>query len=118
MDSDVKQQYKPPRNLPNGEGEPELAVSRESYVELLVAANVTDPQAWPEGMQDCAAMLVRIRAIEAACRTAHGEWDWEPLDEDTQDEYDGLCASLNILRYASEKVEWLDLQDCMQPYCQ
>jgi hypothetical protein len=118
MDSDVKQQYRTPRELPNGDGEAELAVSRETYVDLLVLANVTDPRAWPEGMQECAALLKRIRAIEEVCRVAHGEWDWELLEEDTQDEYDDLCSSLNKLRYAGEKVEWLDLQDYMQPYCQ
>lgn len=112
MDIDVKQQYKPPRDLPNGEGEPELAVSRLDYMRLLAQANVTDPLAWPVDARKCAEMLARIRAIESSCRTAHGEWDWELCDELTQDEYDNLTSDLDKLLYPDDEVEWLDLQDC------
>ncbi len=109
MDTDVKQEYKPPRDLPNGEGEAELAVSREAYVDLLVAANVTDPRAWPEGMQECAALLAKIREIEAAGIKAHGEWDWELLDEESQDEYDDSILQLDRLRNPGKPVLISDL---------
>lgn len=67
-------------------------------LDLLVAANATDPELWPEGAKHGAELLRRIREIEAACIEAHGEFDWEQLDADTQDEYDGSRATLNKLR--------------------
>ncbi|MEZ5337740.1 MAG: hypothetical protein R3F46_05700 [bacterium] len=108
MDSDVKQ-YRTPRSLPNGNGQEELAVSREDYIDLLVAASVTDPQAWPDGMQQCAALLARIREIEAGCISQHGTWDWEKLDEDSQDEYDELSLTLDRLRNPGKPVRISDL---------
>lgn len=72
-----------------------------------MAANVTDPLAWPKGMKQCAGMLVRIREIEASCIATHGKWDWELLDEKAQDEYDGMRADLNKIRYRLDE----DTQD-------
>jgi hypothetical protein len=49
-----------------------------------------------------ARLLARIRAIEAACLAGPGSFDWELLDEDTQDEYDLLRSDLSKLRYPDE----------------
>jgi predicted transcriptional regulator len=38
-----------------------------------------------------------IRRIEAECIAQHGEWDWELLPEDVQDEYDGACVKLSLM---------------------
>lgn len=74
----------------------EIEVSE--LVELLVAANVTDPAQWPAVAREGAVMLARIREIERQCIAAQGEFDWEMLDENTQDEYDGLAIRLGKLR--------------------
>ena len=75
-----------------------------AYVTLLVRANVTDPALWPPGMQRGAEALARVRQIEAGCTAQHGEFDWEKLPEDVQDEYDGLCALLDGMQDTGERV--------------
>src|SRR6185436_3290912 len=65
------------------------------YMRLLVRANDTDPSHWPEGARQGAELLVRIRQIEADCRTAHGKWDWELISEELQDEYDSKRSLLD-----------------------
>ena len=74
------------------------------YVALLVRANVTDPALWPPGMERGAEALARIRQIEADCTAQHGEFDWEKLAEEVQDEYDGLCALLDSMQDTGERV--------------
>ena len=75
-----------------------------AYVTLLVSANVTDPALWPPGMQSGAEALARVRKIEADCIAQQGEFDWEKLPDDIQDEYDGLCALLDSLQDTGERV--------------
>jgi hypothetical protein len=75
-----------------------VEIEISELVELLLAANVTDAALWPAVAREGARLLARIREIEAQCIAAHGEFDWEQLDEDTQDEYDGLSVRLNKLR--------------------
>lgn len=80
-------------------------------LDLLVAADVTDPARWPEGARHGAELLRRIREIEAACIAAHGEFDWEKLDADTQDEYDSSRANLNRLRsHGKPRTSWSELK--------
>jgi len=67
------------------------------YLELLCRANVTDAGQWPEGTQQGAALLARIREIETDCRNAHGEWDWELISKELQDEYDITTSRLDLL---------------------
>ncbi|MCH7471512.1 hypothetical protein IIA79_00970 [bacterium] len=75
-----------------------ITLSLAEYVELLLDANVTDPEKWPESVRGGAALLARIREIEAACIGEHGEFDFDKLERDTQDEYDGAIINLNKLR--------------------
>lgn len=77
---------------------PTVEIELCELVELLIAGNVTDPERWPPEARDGAGLLARIRAIEAECIAAQGEFDWDTLDEDTQDEYDGLCVGLDKIR--------------------
>jgi hypothetical protein len=81
------------------------------YVTLLVRANVTDPELWPPGMQDGARALGRVRQIEADCVAQHGEFDWEKLPGDIQDEYDALCVALDRLQDTGERTALSDLAD-------
>lgn len=75
-----------------------ISVDLGVYVNLLVKAGVTNPEQWPEGLRDGAVWLARIREIEAQGREQNGEWDWELLSPELQDEYDSACSALNLLR--------------------
>jgi hypothetical protein len=75
-----------------------------AYVTLLVRGNITEPSVWPPGMQQGAAALARVRAIERRCIARHGSFDWEKLSPRLQDEYDSLCALLDQLQDAGERV--------------
>ena len=83
-----------------------VTLDLQSYVTLLVKADVTDPDLWPPGLQDGAATLSSIRQIEAACKSLHGEFDWEKLSQVEQDEYDSLCATLDALREDAPIAPW------------
>jgi len=50
--------------------------------------------------------LQRIRQIESDCISQHGEFDWEELSEDIQDEYDSLCILLDELQDDGEQISW------------
>ena len=76
----------------------EQTITTQELVELLIAANVTDPQRWPEGLQQGATYLARIREIERDCVAKHGRWDAELLGEELEDEYDDKCALLDQIR--------------------
>ncbi len=75
-----------------------------AYVALLVRGNVTEPEFWPPGMQEGAAWLARVRAIEKRCIAKHGQFDWEKLSPKLQDEYDSLCCRLNRLQDTGEGI--------------
>ncbi len=83
-----------------------VTLDLESYLILLVKADITDPHLWPPGLQDGAAALARIRQIEADCKSQHGEFDWEKLSQVVQDEYDNLSAALDSLREDAPPVRW------------
>jgi hypothetical protein len=70
-----------------------------AYISLLVGADVFDPAYWPPGKEAGAALLSRIREIEAACIAAHGAFDWEKLEPAVQDEYDILTVELGRLHF-------------------
>jgi hypothetical protein len=73
-------------------------VATADLIDLLIRANDTDAARWPEGAKEGAAMLARIREIESECIAQHGEFDWERLSADVQDEYDSNCGQLNVWR--------------------
>ncbi len=73
------------------------------YIQLLVQANITDPALWPPGMENGAKALARIREIEQDCIRRYGEFDWEMLPPELQDEYDALCALLDTLQDTGER---------------
>jgi hypothetical protein len=75
----------------------QVSLSVYEYLELLCEADVTDPERWPAGTEQGAALLARIREIEAECRARHGKWDWELLSEELQDEYDIASSKLDLL---------------------
>ncbi len=58
------------------------------------------------GMRSPAKVLKRIREIESDYIAQHGEFDWEKLPENLQDEYDRLCILLDELSGDEEYVEW------------
>ena len=78
----------------------------EQYISLLIQANVTDATLWPPGMENDAKMLARVRQIEEECIVKHGEFDWEKLPPDIQDEYDILCVQLDELCDTGEQISW------------
>ncbi len=67
------------------------------YCRLLIRANVTDPALWPTGYEEAARAFATVRRLEAKCIAEHGEWDWEKLSPEEQDEYDSAVA---VLSYA------------------
>ncbi len=92
-----------PRFSPQGKPA-RVTLDIQTYIDLLVQANVTDPTLWPPAMKEGASALARVRQIEAECIAQHGEFDWEKLPESVRDEYDGLCAFLDNLRDAGERI--------------
>lgn len=74
-----------------------IEVDLAQYVHLLVKAGDSDPANWPEGLKEGATLLGRIRQIEQMGREEHGEWDWELISEEMQDEYDSCSALLDKL---------------------
>jgi hypothetical protein len=74
-----------------------IQVDAGKYVSLLIEANCTDPERWPAEARAGAALLARIRQMEADCAAEHGVWDWGVLPEELQDEYDSTCAELDRL---------------------
>jgi len=43
-----------------------------------------------------------VRRIEAECIDQHGEWKWELLPEEVQDEYDVACLESSRIRQGNE----------------
>ena len=83
------------------------------YIKLLIRADITDHSLWPPGMEYAADTLERIRQIESDCIKQHGEFDWEKLPEDLQDEYDILCLTLDSL-YDTD--DYIKLEDYEKQY--
>jgi len=98
--------------LTDTEGKPtNVTLDIPTYINLLVRTNTTDSAFWPPQMQDGAKALARVRQIEADCIAEHGEFDWEKLLEDVQDEYDSLCARLDELQDTGERTPLRELID-------
>ena len=83
-----------------------VTLDLQSYLILLVKADVIDPHLWPPGLQDGAATLARVRQIEEDCKSQHGEFDWEKMSRAEQDEYDALCSKLDGMREDAPTVDW------------
>ena len=78
-----------------------------SYIALLVRANVTDSELWPPGFRQGAAALDRVRKIEADSAAEMGQFDWEKLPPDLQDEYDLLTVQLDRLQAGNDdSISW------------
>lgn len=77
-----------------------------AYIKLLVKANITDKALWPPELEKGAEALHKIRQIEFDCIANHGEFDWEKLPENVQDEYDCLCVLLDELQDDGEQISW------------
>jgi hypothetical protein len=96
-----------PRFTVDAHGKPIAAtMDMAAYVTLLIKANAIDLALWPPGMEKGAEALARIRQIESDCTANHGEFDWEKLPEETQDEYDRLCLLLDELRETGTWMTW------------
>ncbi|GBC96969.1 hypothetical protein HRbin16_02784 [bacterium HR16] len=78
------------------------------YIDLLIRANECDPSYWPAGKQHGAALLRRLREIEADCIRQHGAFDWEKLPAELQEEYDALRLQLDELRDDGTRVQFSD----------
>jgi hypothetical protein len=50
--------------------------------------------------------LLRIRQIESDCIDKYGEFDWERLSLEIQDEYDHLCILLDGLHDGGENISF------------
>lgn len=61
-------------------------------------------------MKEIAEVLQRIRQIESDCIAQHGEFDWEKLSENLQDEYDSLCILLDELQDDEEPIPWEEIK--------
>ena len=97
----------PPRFTRRRAGKPDqVTLETTTYLALLVRANVTDPAFWPPGFQAGATALARVRQIEAEYGYKEGEFDWEKLPSDIQDEYDALCVSLDQWLEPNDAVNW------------
>jgi len=78
-----------------------------SYIALLVRANVTDAELWPPGFQVGAVALDRVRKIEAENAAEMGQFDWEKLPPNLQDEYDLLTVQLDSLQAGNgDSISW------------
>ncbi len=88
-----------------GEGKSStVTLDTSAYIRLLVKADITDKAFWPSGMEEGADALLRIRQIESDCIAKYGEFDWERLSEEVQDEYDSLCILLDELQDTEEPI--------------
>ena len=99
----------PPQFATGPNGKPtSVTLDVKTYIRLLVWSNVTDPALWPPGFQDGAAALARVRQVETSCMAQEGEFDWEKLPPEVQDEYDVLCVLLDRLQDPDGWVTWED----------
>lgn len=87
-----------------------VTLTLETYVKLLVEANVTNPLFWPPGLEEGAAKLARLRQIESDNQSQKGAFDWESLPAEIQDEYDALCVSLDSYQDSNDATHWEDYQ--------
>lgn len=97
----------PPNFTKNREGKAtKVTLTPETYIKLLVKANVTNPSFWPPGLEEGAENLARLRQIESDYRSKEGGFDWESLPAEIQDEYDVLCVSMDSYHGPMEKAAW------------
>lgn len=102
-------EMKVPRFIVDEHGNFTVMLDKASYIALLIRSNVTDPSYWPPGTEEGAKALSRIRQIEAECIEVHGEFDWEKLPPELQDEYDALCSFLDKLADTGERISLVKL---------
>jgi hypothetical protein len=75
------------------------------YIKLLIKANITNKVFWPPDMEEGADVLLRLRQIESDCIDKYGEFDWEKLPLEIQDEYDHLFILLDELLNVGENMD-------------
>ncbi len=96
-----------PQFATDSNGKPTTAtLTLETYVKLLIRANITDQALWPPGFQQGAPALARVRQIESRAAVQGGGFDWEKLPPAVQDEYDTLCLLLDRLLDDGEPADW------------
>jgi len=98
-----------PKFATDEQGKSVVVLDRASYIALLIRGNVTDPSYWPPGTEEGARALARIRQIEHECIAKYGEFDWEKLPPEVQDEYDALCSLLDRLTDTGERISLSEL---------
>jgi hypothetical protein len=98
-----------PKFATDEQGKSAVVLDRASYITLLIRGNVTDPSYWPPGTEEGARALARIRQIEHECIAKYGEFDWEKLPPEVQDEYDALCSLLDRLTDTGERISLSEL---------
>ena len=83
-----------------------VTLTPETYIKLLIEANVTIASFWPPGLEEGAIKLARLRHIESEYRPKEVGFDWESLPAEIQDEYDGLCVSLDLYQNPNGNATW------------
>jgi hypothetical protein len=68
-----------------------------------------------EWMKKAEDALLRIRQIESDCIAQYGEFDWERLSEEVQDEYDSLCILLDELQNSGERISLEEYKKNIDP---
>jgi len=98
-----------PKFATDEQGKSVVVLDRASYIALLIRGNVTDSSYWPPRTEEGARALARIRQIEHECIAKYGEFDWEKLPPEVQDEYDALCSLLDRLTDTGERISLSEL---------
>lgn len=75
-----------------------VRLSTSKYVQLLIDARETDPDCWPPGLEQAAALIERARSIEEACVEEWGEFDPDKLSGKPGREYFEIQLALDSLQ--------------------
>ncbi len=75
-----------------------VRLSTGKYVQLLIDARETDPDCWPPGLEEAAAMIESARAIEDACIQKWGEFDPDKLSREQNRKYLEIQLALDALQ--------------------
>ncbi|MCC7478672.1 hypothetical protein IT575_09485 [bacterium] len=82
-----------------------VTVALEDYLRMLVRLSILEPSQWPEEYRAGAVLLSRIREIERSVMSSNdGNFDFDHLSPETQDEYDGAIIDLNQLLFPGPAV--------------
>lgn len=82
-------------------GQAQVTINQELYVQLLVCARESDPRAWPPGLENGARLVARAREIEEDCIARRGEFTPEKLSAKARNEYFKIHLALDELQEAA-----------------